>query len=102
MRIRKLLAGLLLSVAFAAVLMIGSGCEDSSTNRITPEIEDRLAAALQGWVDDFCQNLHERKPCIHPELVPHRSFLGLPATVDLVLSGRGLTGQEPALAYAPG
>ena len=56
MKIRKLSTALFLIVAFAAVLMIGSGCNDSGTEPGTlnpPGIEARLAAALQGWVDDF-------------------------------------------------
>jgi D-alanyl-D-alanine carboxypeptidase len=56
MKTRKLLTESLLGVAFAVVLMIGSGCHDSGTELVTwntPEIEAGLAAALQGWVDDF-------------------------------------------------
>jgi len=54
MRIRTLLAGLPLVAALAAVMMIGWGCGDSTaTTEPTPDIEAGLAAALQGWVDDF-------------------------------------------------
>jgi D-alanyl-D-alanine carboxypeptidase len=56
MKIRNLFTSLFLSVAFATVLIIGSGRDASCTelaNWNTPEIESDLTAALQGWVDAF-------------------------------------------------
>jgi D-alanyl-D-alanine carboxypeptidase len=50
------MTGLLLSGAFSMALIIGSGCRDPGTEPVTwntPQIEAGLAAALQGWVEDF-------------------------------------------------
>ena len=56
MRTRKLLDGLLPGIALAALLTGGWGCSDSAVQpapTTPPGIEEGLAAALQGWADDF-------------------------------------------------